>query len=385
MHAIMRLQAPLLCALLLLLIWCQPAAAIQTTPVSRNYITKEVILFGGIEYDPGYFVEVEAITSGIIDEVVVRRTGQFVKQDEILFYFMSPLIYELQLELLDIARQIPGFGFAQRSNRRIPGQSAQDTSPMTSQTETTLTSEEIAGLQRRYGVIRFRLRSLGLYDADINTILSLGQPQGVIPVRIPTLGSSVGGIVLQNAAATGRFVNSGEIIMTIADTHFVWCTLNAFEEDYAWLRFGQKVSFSTTAWPGEVFTGTVETIEPVIDGDSQTFRIGVNFEDKERRLRPGMLVRATVQARLNRHGGHVEDGGELKDAPLVVPVSAVLNTGRRDIVYVKDEDGFSVREVRLGPRGDRLVVVQQGLAEGEEVAVQGSFIVDPDLTLDSPR
>jgi Cu(I)/Ag(I) efflux system membrane fusion protein len=64
---------------------------------------------------------------------------------------------------------------------------------------------------------------------------------------------------------------------------------------------------------------------------------------------------------------------------LVIPRSAVLWTGKRSIVYVKqpgDEPVFKIREIELGPMLGNSYVVTDGLSDSEEIVTQGAFSVD---------
>jgi multidrug efflux pump subunit AcrA (membrane-fusion protein) len=67
---------------------------------------------------------------------------------------------------------------------------------------------------------------------------------------------------------------------------------------------------------------------------------------------------------------------------LAVPHSAVLITGRRNIVYVEKEEGIYVmREVVLGPKADGYYPVIEGLSAGEKVVTEGSFLIDSQMQL----
>jgi Cu(I)/Ag(I) efflux system membrane fusion protein len=377
-------------------------AGIRLAPAERRFVNKEVVMFGTIEYDPGYFTQVDAFTSGIIDEVYVRRTGQFIRQDEKLFDFYSEEIYELELELLEVAEKLPSFAlsrmgsltpaqqgwFGRQGRTRQPTAQRQIIDEYQQEgalpEEAELTREEVRELQRRFANIRFRLRSYGLYDSDINDILRLRQPIGIIPVRIPTMEATVGGVVIENNAFPGRYVDIGTPLMTIADTHYVWCQLEAFESDFPWLRYGQTVEFSTIARPGEIFTGEIEQIDPVFDSETRTFNVGVVYEDDRRKLRPSMLVRAKVQASLTEEGRIVRSDTPPEEAPLVIPAAAPLITGRRAVVYVADPANpgvFRGREIVLGPKAEAYYLVEDGLEEGELVVVDGTFKIDSELQI----
>lgn len=396
------------------------AASVQVAPVERRFISAEVRLFGSIEYDPGYFTRLDAFTNGVIDKVYVRRTGDFIRPNQKLFDFYSSEIYALELELLGIASRIPTYiagqlggtassklGRVMESNRHPAlqgwpgrmGNTRQQAAPRPSAlplepkaAEAVAPTQETAGsdphaileLQRRFAAIRFRLRSWGLYDEDINEILRLERPVGIIPVRIPTLTSTVGGVLVENNAYQGRYVNTGTPLMTIADPHFVWARLRAFESDYMWLRTGQEVKFTTEARPGEIFQGKIVQLSPVFDPQTRTFEVGVVYFDKGNKLRPSMLVRAKAKARLDKDGRPAGDEAPQDRAPLIIPASAPLVTGKRAVVYVasRQEPGvYEGRLVTLGPRTAEHYVVKSGLAEGELVVVEGAFKLDSELQL----
>ncbi len=92
-------------------------------------------------------------------------------------------------------------------------------------------------------------------------------------------------------------------------------------------------------------------------------------------FKPEMLISGVITANLNKYS---ED--------IVVPKSAVLWTGKRSIVYVKDEsDGypiFTLREVTLGPTLPDGYIVTEGLADGEEIVTNGVFAIDASAQLD---
>ena len=62
---------------------------------------------------------------------------------------------------------------------------------------------------------------------------------------------------------------------------------------------------------------------------------------------------------------------------LAVPVTAVLDSGTRRIVYVEKSRGlFEAREAVLGPRAGEFFAVLDGLVEGEQVVTRGGFLID---------
>ena len=102
------------------------------------------------------------------------------------------------------------------------------------------------------------------------------------------------------------------------------------------------------------------------------------------KLRADMAVRATIRSELT--AGMVSGPGAApgKQAPLVIPAAAALITGKRAVVYVAvpgEKGMFEGREVVLGPRAKNYYVVREGLKEGEQVVVNGSFKIDSALQI----
>jgi Cu(I)/Ag(I) efflux system membrane fusion protein len=205
----------------------------------------------------------------------------------------------------------------------------------------------------------------------------------------------------------------------IADLSHLWVKLDAYESDMMWIRYGQVVEFITEAYPGEVFSGKISFIDPVLDSKTRTIKLRVNVENLDGKLKPEMFVRAVVRAKVAQ-GGMVMDAemegkwicpmhlsvikteagscdicgmdlvtteslGYVKvddtgQAPLVIPASAALITGRRAVVYVRQADAdkptYEGREVVLGPRAGDYYIVKSGLEEGEIVVTNGNFKID---------
>ncbi|MBN1511436.1 MAG: efflux RND transporter periplasmic adaptor subunit, partial [Phycisphaerae bacterium] len=265
---------------------------------------------------------------------------------------------------------------------------------------------------------REKLQLWGLTKQQVDEIEQNGKPSDHITIAAPS-----GGIVIHKHVREGMYVQTGTPIYTIADLSQVWVRLEAYESDLPWLRYGQPVTFTAEAYPGESTTGTVAFIDPVVDEQSRTVRVRVNVPNPSLKLKPGMFVRGTLEAKV-AEGGKVLStslagkwicpmhpevvGGEPgqcdrcgmplvpatdlgyagePDAapPLLVPASAVLLTGSRAVVYVavagRDRPTYAGREILVGPRAGDWYIALKGLKEGEEVVVNGSFMLDAELQI----
>jgi Cu(I)/Ag(I) efflux system membrane fusion protein len=368
---------------------------IETSPVERRYVEATIRMVGKVEYDETRLGYITAWVGGRLDRLFVDYTGVAVKQGDHMVQLYSPELLSAQEELIQAIRAVKEL---EKSGVGIVRETAAGT---------VVASRE-------------KLRLWGLTPQQIKQIEERGTPSDHVIIQSP-----MGGIVIHKNAQEGMYVQTGTRIYTIADLTHLWVRLDAYESDLAWLRYGQPVRFTTEAYPGQEFTGTVAFIDPVLDDKRRTVKVRVNVSNDDGRLKPGMFIRGTVRAQVASGGrvmdaalagkwispmhpeiikdepgpcdicgmplvrieelGYVSTQEEESAKPLVVPASAVLATGTRAIVYVKvsgaDKPTFEGREIVLGARTGDYYIVRSNLQEGDEVVTQGNFKIDSALQL----
>ena len=145
-----------------------------------------------------------------------------------------------------------------------------------------------------------------------------------------------------------------------------------YEADIAWVKLGQPASMTVPAWPGRTFEGKVTQIAPILQPDTHTMRVRVDFWNTDFLLKPGMS--AVLQV-------HADVGTKL-----AIPESAVLRTGTEDVVFVAVGDGaFNVRDVTLGILVGEWYEVVEGLAVGDRIVTSANFLVDSESRLQGIR
>ena len=354
------------------------AAGIRVAPVERKIVTAEIRLFGKIEYDPADLYKVTAFAPGIIDRIYVKRAGQTVRRGDPLFDMHSSELYFLEEELFEVLKQFPdpldyrpGKGEIFKRRMRPARRSL---APPKGKEETEEQKEKRLAATKKIALIHRKMQLLGLSKFDVDTITARSRPIGISTVTTPTTG-----FVLEQNAYKGAYVNTGETIFTIANPRYLWAKLDAYESDFAWLRLGQQAEFETDSYPGRTFKGKVTYLDPFFEKETRTFKVGVLYIDSKTRLKPNMLVRGVIHARMTADGVGRPRKNAKEKAPLVIPESAPLITGKRAIVYVETPGKpgtFEAREVTLGPRTKGYYVVRHGLNEGENVVVNGNFKID---------
>ena len=355
-------------------------AEIQTTAVIQEYPEAEIRLVGKLDYDETKEKSLTARFPARIDELFVNFTGIRVKKGEHLARVYSPDLLTAQRELLTSYRADPDSSITRAA--------------------------------------RDKLRLWDLLPEQIDAIIESGQAKDHFVLKAP-----VGGVVVAKYVKEGDYIKTGEPLFKIVDLSVLWAYLDAYESDLPWLRFGQEVAFTVEAIPGETFYGQIAFIEPEVNRKTRTIPIRVNVPNEDGKLKPGMFVRGIVESRLAEDGkvyapefagkwispmhpevvkdgpgqcdvcgmdlvpaeelGYVDTADE--SAPLLVPSSAVLRTGKRAVVYVEKPDAerptYEGREIVLGPRaGDNFIVIA-GLDAGERVVSNGAFKIDSALQI----
>ncbi|MFP5213966.1 MAG: efflux RND transporter periplasmic adaptor subunit [Acidobacteriota bacterium] len=355
-------------------------AGIRTAPVEKRVPKAEISLYGKLEYDPYRVRDVTVFAPCIIQRVYVQRAGAEVMPNTPLFDVYSPELYFTEVELIEAAKHVPGFKAAQLSTQYISGLSkevlkAEKSSGDLRGIEEVI--EKLSALRRKIGVMNITYK-------EIDAVLSYGVPTGTVTVYALRQGR-----VIKQNAVEGTYVNAGTPLVSIVEEQYIWANLDAYESDYLWLKYQQPVKLQADAYPGETFNGSVAYIEPTFDSVKRTFKVGVLFQDPQRKLKAQMSVRAVIEAELSSNDLTTAESKEgvamrkaavdRKDAPLVIPASAPLITGKRAVVYVQVPDKKGVyegREIVLGPRAKDCYIVREGLKEGELVVVNGAFKLD---------
>lgn len=308
-------------------------AKVQTSIVGKGNNTKEVRLYGKVQADERLLQNQVAHIPGRIEKLYLNFTGEVVNAGQTLVEIYSPNLVTAQQELLQTA-----------GTKKI-------------QPELYEASIE-------------RLKQWKLSDEQINEIETSGKV--ITNFRII---SNTSGTVTERFVNSGDYVSQGTVLFTVADLSKVWLLFDAYESDLAFLSKGRPITFTLQSFPGKEYKGNISFIDPVIDPVTRVARVRVEFANRNGELKPEMFATGIVATNLRGY-----------DDKLSIPNSAVLWTGKRSIVYIRQPESegglFKMREIELGPSlGDRYIVTS-GLSAGEEIVTNGAFSVDASAQLE---
>lgn len=184
------------------------------------------------------------------------------------------------------------------------------------------------------------------------------------------LTSPLSGVVVARSANVGEWVEPADTLIEIAQLEELWLEAAVYERDVQLVSRGQPVQVEVRAYPGEVFAGTVDNVAATLEERTRSATVRVVLPNTERRLKPGMFATARIQ------DAHAHESRRL----LAVPYAAIQEIDGHHSVFVRVGEGqFELRRVHTGDRAGDLVEVLNGLAVGDEVVVDGSFLLKGQL------
>lgn len=302
-------------------------ANVHTQKVGAGTGDRELRLNGKVTVDERNAYTQSTHVPGRIEQLQVNFTGEEVRRGQALAVVYSPELITAQEELLQ--------AYAIRNSQ-----------------------------PELFEAAKQKLRNWRIGENQINRILESGKATDRF-----TITADVGGVVTEKLVELGDYVDRGMSLYQIADLTKMWVLFDLYERTIGLVEKGDKVEFTVASLPGEKFEGTIDFIDPLLDSQTRVSTARVEISNSGNKLKPGMFVT-----------GVITTSGAEKAQDLTVPKSAVLWTGKRSVVYVNEgtaaSPSFVMREVSLGQSLGDSYVVQEGLSDGDEIVVNGTFTVD---------
>ena len=264
-----------------------------------------------------------------IEELYVNETGKHVDAGDRLFRFYSPQLVSAQIDY--------------RTSAANPALLPRGNEP--------------GGLQR--------LKNFGLPESVLSEIRASPTPLMTIDWPAP-----VTGVVMEKKAIAGQMVKAGEELYRLADLASIWVIADVAEQDIGQVRVGAPAKITFRAFQDQPFDGRVTFVLHELDMRTRTAKVRIEVKNLEHRIKHEMFADIEIDA----------TAGEPQR--LTVPVSAVIDSGNRQVVIVERGEGlFEPRPVKLGLRGDGFVEIREGLKAGEKVVVTANFLIDAESNL----
>ncbi|MEW6237999.1 MAG: efflux RND transporter periplasmic adaptor subunit [Candidatus Omnitrophota bacterium] len=313
-------------------------SGVQVAEATRETITYDVRTVGSVKADETRIRHVHTKIMGYIEKLFVNFTGQTVQAGRPILTIYSPELLASQQEYLRALEFSKRF---QQSS--IP--------------------EVRRGGQDLVEAARQRLLLFDTPPNFLNEIEKTGKSQRSVVMNAP-----VSGFVTSKNAYEGHQVEPGMELFSITDLSRVWIEADFYEFEARSIKIGQKASVLFPYDPTMRLEGTVSYIYPYLNPESRTLKVRFDFPNANLSLKPSMYADITLEAQAG-------DG-------VIVPDSAVMDTGLRQIVFVKQtNETLTPREVKVGVKSGGKAQILSGLQEGEKVVVKANFLIDSESRL----
>lgn len=313
-------------------------AGVQTVVAVEGQVSSTIRAMGTVAADETRVREVSSKVGGFVEKLYVNALGQDVRAGEPLFELYSPELLASQEEFLRARQTAAVF--------------QQSTLP-----EVRRGGQDLASAARQ------RLELFDVPREFIERLETTGKSERRVVFRAPFPG-----VVTAKGVLEGQRVEPGASLLTLTDLSHIWVLAQVYEAEASAARVGRVATVTLPYDPTVRLAGRVTFVYPTLDTDTRTLKVRLEFANPRLLLKPGMFVNvelATDQAR-----------------GLVVPDSAIIDSGTRQVVFVQSGDGqFAVRDVHVAARANGQAVITAGLAAGARVAATANFLLDSESRL----
>jgi membrane fusion protein, multidrug efflux system len=232
--------------------------------------------------------------------------------------------------------------------------------------EATLFDDRIADAEvRRDRDAAARARS-GLDAAEVRV------RRARLDLQRTRLGAPFAGRVASLRVVPGQWVRQGDELVTVVSLDPIRVEVQVLESEIAHLAPGRTAEVGFAAFPGERFTGRVQSINPIVESGTRTARVTVLVPNPGGRILPGMYARVSLEA-------------QRYDDRILVPRSAILERDRRTMLFVYEPgaaDGLAKwRYVTTGLQNESQVEILTDGVETDSVAAGEVVLTDGHYTL----
>lgn len=315
---------------------------VKTVVIGRRNLDRDVRTVGRVDYDEELVRDVAPKIGGWVEKQYVNFPGQLVRKGEPLGEIYSPDLVATQEEYLN----------ALKYQGTLRGSPLEDAT---------------AGAQSLVSAVETRLRYWDITTAQIRALRERGKITRTMVLHAPFTG-----IVVKKNVFEGGYVNPGESMYRVADISRIWVYADIYEYEAPWLNLGQEATMTLSYSPGASYHGRVIYVYPYLKEKTRTLEVRMEFRNgRSFELKPGMWANVNVNPPVAKNA-------------LVIPVEAVLRTGKRDVAILALGGGhFAPREIELGAQAGDYFEVLSGLNEGDRVVNSAEFLINSESSLQS--
>jgi multidrug efflux pump subunit AcrA (membrane-fusion protein) len=311
---------------------------VRSEDVREIRIEKSVRTVGRVAPDERRVAHMHTKFEGYVERLYVDFTGKLVAKGDPLLAIYSPDLVATQQEYLLALRAQKQLGNSQIASVAQGGSSLLEAAKQ-------------------------RLLLWDIRPADVADIERTGTVR-----RTFDLYADASGFVVEKNVVQGMRVMPTDTLFVIADLSHVWVMADVYDSDLSTVRLGMPAEVTVSYQPGRTWRGAVTNIAPTVDEKTRTIKVRIEVANQGGALKPDMFTDVMLTTDMG--------------LGLVVPDSAVIDTGERTLVFLDRPDGtIEPREIEVGVKLPAGYQVLKGLARTDRVVTAANFLLDSESSL----
>lgn len=326
-------------------------AGIQTARPTVGQVGASIAVPGVVEPNAYKQVVVRSVAAGQVRSVAVDL-GSEVRRGDLLATIHSPELAETLRAYLSMRAE---FDAAHQRQTRLEGLvkigAASQQELETAKAEHVRHATDVESAQAK-------LALLGVTAKQLSSLNESAAIDSTIRVTSP-----IDGAITTRTINQGANIDASMDLFTVVDLSSVWVVANLYERDLSRVQVGSAASITSAAAPGRAWSGRVSYIDPQLAQDTRTAKVRIDVSNPGRTLRLGMYTDVVLAS-------------STPVTAVLIPRTAIQTIGSQAVVYIADPQQagrFLERSVALGSASGENVEVMNGVAEGDQVVVGGSF------------
>ncbi len=323
-------------------------AQVQLAEVKSERLEPKISLVGTVDFDAEHVAAIGTRLRGLVSRVD-KFEGDRVKAGDALALVQSAELGEAQaaVSMLQAEQE------AAETNARREASLAEG--KLTTEREVELATVDARKAALKLTAAKQKVAALGGSTSADSTL-------GSRPVRSP-----IAGTVVERRVAPGQFVDGDLVAFKVADLDHLWIELDVFERNLAHVRVGDRAELHPLTGGGSM-QGTVAKLASKIDPETHSARVRIEVSNKDRKLRVGQAVKATLHS-----------SGTAEARP-VVPTSSITFVDGKPTVFVSVGPGqVTVVKVEPGASDGARTEILAGVKAGDHVVTSGVFALKSEL------
>lgn len=323
---------------------------VTTAKVEARPGGESVTTLGELTFSEDAYAEVSTPVSARVASVAVT-TGQAVKQGQRLAELQSPELGRARADLQ--AAQARATAARQAADRKRTLADER----IVARKDAQAAEADAASAEAEVAAAKAALTALGAGNAG-------GDGASGFVLKAP-----IDGTVVERTARLGQMADPSQPLFRIGDLSSLWLIVHAFERDAVRLKPGAEARVTLAAFPGQEFAAKVGHVGQQVDPRSRTIPVRLELDNGKGLLRPGMSASASIPL------------GEPGATLTAVPAPALQRLENGWVVFLPTPEAgvFEQREVGRGRSLGTQVEVLSGLKVGDEVVVEGAFLLKAEV------